>query len=227
MGSRAYLRIEPAGRLQRQSRILRGVPIVLAQPFRYAIDLPQNGIGLAGGVPHILLFVTYLVIEEEKVDDTERLVIEQACTRLINEYVRRIDRETTEKGYELFTDDCRLILNNRGQTFNGRKEWEFVAQNQTKGQHTGNYLQRHVVSGIIIDVKDKDHASGTALVLLYRSRWNLAKGPSPILAPEMFHWDGDYVRTPTGWKFSRHELSPYIYVSPYADWPNVNVLSRS
>lgn len=151
-------------------------------------------------------------------NDSERLLIEQACTRLINEFARRIDCLDTLKGYELMTDDCRVVVHGRSKTFNGRKEWEHIAQNQKQGQLTGNYLQRHVVSGIIIDVRDSDHASGTCLVLLYRSEWDLAKGPSPVLAPEMFHWDGDYVRTSEGWRFSKHEVSQPIYQSPEAHW---------
>lgn len=152
-------------------------------------------------------------------NDLEQLLIEQACTRLVNEYVRRIDTIDTMKGYELFTDDCQLILRNRSKTFNGRKEYEHIAQNQKDGQHTGKYLQRHIVSGIMIDVKDSDHASGSCLVLLYRSKWDLANGPSPVLAPEMFHWHDEFVRTPDGWKYSKHEISPFVYVSPEAQWP--------
>ncbi|MFK4719302.1 hypothetical protein ABIE89_000402 [Bradyrhizobium niftali] len=153
-------------------------------------------------------------------NDLERLLIEQACTRLINEYVRRIDTVDTTKGFELFTDDCKLILNNRAKTFNGRNEYQHIAENQKDGQFAGKYLQRHIVSGIIIDVKDSERASGACLVLLYRSRWDLAKGPSPVLAPEMFHWFDDFVRTHEGWKISKHELSPIVYASPEAHWPN-------
>lgn len=153
-------------------------------------------------------------------NDLERLVVEQACTRLINEFARRIDCENTLRGYELFADDCRLIAHRQKKTMTSRQEWEHIARNQKQGQDVGNYLQRHVVSGIIIDVKDNDHASGTSLVLLYRARWDLKKGPCQILAPEMFHWDGDYVRTPQGWKFSRHEVSDRVFASPEAEWPN-------
>ncbi|RXG85302.1 nuclear transport factor 2 family protein [Bradyrhizobium zhanjiangense] len=149
-------------------------------------------------------------------NDLERLLIEQRCTRLFYDYANFGDFDDPVKAVRLFTDDASLILKNRGKTFSGRKEFEALFQNQKEGQLSRKMLQRHVLSQIMIDVKDSDHATGQARVTLYRAEWDLAQGPCPYVYPVIFQWNDEFVRTSEGWKIFTHTVSQFAFQAPEA-----------
>ncbi|QQO23710.1 nuclear transport factor 2 family protein [Bradyrhizobium diazoefficiens] len=153
-------------------------------------------------------------------NDLERLLIEQKCTRLFYEYCNFVDFDEPVRGSGLFTDDGSLVMKFRGKTLRGRKEFERLYQGQQEAQTAGRLLQRHVISNLIIDVKDADHASGQARVTLYRGEWDSKQGPCPKVSPVLFMWNDDFVRTPEGWRIHRHEVSGFDFEAPEARWPD-------
>lgn len=153
-------------------------------------------------------------------NDLARFLIEHECTRVIHDYALFVDFVDPMEAARLITDDGALVLKSRSKTLSGRKEIDALYQNQKESQLAGRLLQRHFLSNIMIDVKDSDHAAGRALVNLYRSEWDLAKGPAPMVFPVLFRWEDDFVRTPEGWRISRHVVWPAEFESPEAGWSN-------
>ncbi|QQO23717.1 nuclear transport factor 2 family protein [Bradyrhizobium diazoefficiens] len=147
-------------------------------------------------------------------NDLERLLIEHKCTRLIYDYANFVDFDEPVKAADLFTDDGSLVLKNRGKTLSGRKEFETLYQNQQAGQRSGKLLQRHVVSQVMIDIKDADHASSQSRITLYRAEWDLKQGPCPQVHPVIFVWEDEFVRTSEGWKISKHTVLPMAFEAP-------------
>lgn len=147
-------------------------------------------------------------------NDLERLLIEQDCTRLFCDYANFVDFDEPEKTVGLYTDDGSLVLRNRGTTLSSLKEIEALCQSQREAQRAGKLLQRHVLSQIRIDVKDSDHATGQARVTLYRAEWDLAQGPCPRVHPVIFVWENEFVRTSKGWKMFKHTISPISFEAP-------------
>ncbi|WP_164935234.1 nuclear transport factor 2 family protein [Bradyrhizobium zhanjiangense] len=148
----------------------------------------------------------------------ERLAIEYECTRALHEYTRLVDYVDPLKAARMITDDGSLVLENRSQTLSGRKEMDAMYKQQSEGMLAGKMLWRHFLSTLIVDVKDSDHATSEATVLLFRSAWDTSKGPCPNIAPEIFQWRDEYVRTPDGWRISKHVVTPFAFKSPEAQF---------
>ncbi|MCC8982869.1 nuclear transport factor 2 family protein [Bradyrhizobium acaciae] len=144
-------------------------------------------------------------------NDLEQLLIEHKCTRLIYDYANLVDFDEPVKAAHLFTDDGSLVLKNRGKTLTGRKEVEALYQNQQDGQRSGKLLQRHVVSQVMIDIKDADHASSQSRITLYRAEWDIQQGPCPHVHPVIFVWEDKFVRTSEGWKIAEHTVLPIAF----------------
>lgn len=159
-------------------------------------------------------------------DDLERLLIERECTRLITEYAKFVDYVDPMKAGGLLTDDGSLVLNNRhpSVTMSGRKELDAgVYQKQQEAVFNGRLLQWHVLSNIIVDVKDSEHASSETRVMLFVTDWDSVRGAAPTVKPHIFRWEDEYVRTREGWRISRHTCTPMVFMSPEleARWSRV------
>lgn len=147
----------------------------------------------------------------------ERLVIEHECARVIYDYALFVDFVDPMKGAGLFTDDGTLVLKNRSQTLD-RKEIDVMCQGQKDSQRAGRLVQRHFLTNMMVDVKDADHAGSRVQVMLYRADWDSAKGSAPMVAPVLFRWEDELVRTPEGWRISKHVVYAADFQSPEATW---------
>jgi hypothetical protein len=116
-----------------------------------------------------------------------------------------------------FTDDARSVLKSRGeQTLNGRKEIDEHYGRLMEDTPGGKPFGRYFASTFVVDVQDADHARSRVDVMGIRRFWDLSKGPCLVIAPELFSWEHDYVRTPKGWKFSHQVTNPKSFESPQA-----------
>lgn len=149
-------------------------------------------------------------------NDLERLLIEHQCTRLFHEFIREKQYGDLLKAARYFVDDARIFLKNRGQTLDGRKEIDEHYGRLRDETLAGRVLARYFLSALVVDVKDSNHASSHVDVMGIRRFWDVSQGPCPTIAPEIFCWEHEYVRTPDGWKFCHQVTTPKSFESPEA-----------
>lgn len=130
----------------------------------------------------------------------QTLAIEQACTRLINQFAVFNDQARFIELADLFTDDAQyarpiapdVLITGRANilaTFEARPK---------------ERVGRHIISNIVIDVQGPGRATGVCYALLYSGsidkpaeKFGLQAIP-PQLVGE-FH--DEFVLTPAGWRF--------------------------
>jgi hypothetical protein len=136
-------------------------------------------------------------------EDTQRAKIERQCERLSHAYSRHLDFREYDQFVELFADDATL---NAGYELVGKKA---IAEGMSK--RTDRLRSRHVVTNLLIDVIDEDHAEGLTYLTLYREISEDARDPSNVLALEgpaaIGHYTDKYVRTSDGWRFASRILT--------------------
>jgi len=137
------------------------------------------------------------------VTELERMMIERACERLINQYCLFVDFGEASRIAELFTED--------GLWTNGSIRMEGRAGIHRAFSHREGVTRRtsrHLCTNVVIDVQDDDHATGVCYLVNYRydSRSGEAEVPAPADAPKFVgEYRDTFVRTPEGWRFAtRH-----------------------
>lgn len=134
--------------------------------------------------------------------ELERMLIERACERLIQEYCHLTDHGEAEKVADLFTEDA--VWTSASNTMTGRaaiKKGFRVRQNNVAR------MSRHVCTSSLIDVLDETSARSVCYLTLYRHDGDPARRMSPAAAPEIVgEYRDEFVRTPEGWRFRRREI---------------------
>lgn len=134
-------------------------------------------------------------------DTIERLAIESACTNLINRFAWCSDTFAYDELVAMFTPDCSF---GRADAFATGHDGlrAFVGKRPTDRRTC------HIVSGIVIDIQDSDHATGKAHSLVFGHKGALAEGAeAPLLSPDsIVRYEASFVRTADGWRFSRFHI---------------------
>lgn len=135
--------------------------------------------------------------------DIERLLIERACERLMTEYTHLIDHGKASRVCELFSEDG--VFHSPNAIMTGRAEIEAGFMRREKASHRRS---RHVCTNVLIDVIDKDNATGVVYLTLHRH--DDRERPDRVRPSEVPEIVGEYrdtfVRTVDGWRFSRREI---------------------
>lgn len=135
-------------------------------------------------------------------DEATRTAIERACERLSIAYARHVDLDEHEAFVELFADDAVLVL---GRSFDGK-----AAIRRSMGRRRADLRSRHVLTNVLVDVVDEDHARGITYLTLYRHIGPESSQPGPIAHARpaaVGEYLDEFVRTPAGWRFARREIS--------------------
>lgn len=144
-------------------------------------------------------------------DDTRRAEIERACKRLSHAYSKHVDFREYDAFVELFAEDGVL---NTGFELKGKE-----AIREGMKRRSGRLRSRHVVTNLIVDVVDEDHAEGITYLTLYRLITEEARDPSNVLPLEgpaaVGHYTDKYIRTPEGWRFASRVLE-FAFQNPDA-----------
>lgn len=134
--------------------------------------------------------------------DTEVLVIERACEKLIYEFAEAIDLRNDRHLEKLFTEDAtyarptdpNTIISSRAAIVNA-----FEAR-------PGGRVTRHICSNVRITVESATLAVGVSRVVLYAGPTEPAAHPqfgfkadARVLVGE---FDDEFVKTPEGWRFA-------------------------
>jgi hypothetical protein len=136
-------------------------------------------------------------------DDTQQLLIERACARLVTEYCHFVDHGEAAKIAGQFTEDG--VWTAPGNTMTGRAELErgFAAR-----QRNTRRMSRHTCMNLLVDVIDENTAKGVVYLVLFRHDGEEGRATSPVGPPALIgEYRDEFVRTDDGWRFKRRELA--------------------
>lgn len=123
--------------------------------------------------------------------------IERACARLIIALAVHTDRGEYDEALALFADDA--VMDRDGERFAGIAALRAAYAARPAGRATC-----HVLSNILVTVRDDDSAQSSAYVSVYRHRTpdgRPPRPPYPLAGPETIgEYRDRFVRTARGWR---------------------------
>lgn len=135
-------------------------------------------------------------------NDIDRMLIERACERLIQQYCHWTDHGVAARVADLFTEDA--VWTSATNTMNGRDK---IRRGFQSRQDNTRRMSRHVCTSSLIDVIDESNAAGVVYLTLYRHDGESERATSPTQAPSMIgEYRDAFVRTAEGWRFKRREI---------------------
>lgn len=127
--------------------------------------------------------------------EVERMLAEHACARLCTAFHVYVDSYQHDRIPGLFAEDAVWHHMMRG-AMTGREA--FAEYLDSKSTYP---VIRHLVTNVLIDVTDEDHASGVAYVTVLYSE--PTSSPPVLEAPiVLVTYHDTYHRTPEGWRFA-------------------------
>jgi hypothetical protein len=134
-------------------------------------------------------------------DTLQRLAIEQACAKLMNQFAVFNDHGRFADLAELFADNgvyARPIAPDA--LIEGRANIRATFEGRPKDK-----VFRHLISNILIDVQSPERATGSCYALLYSGvadkpaeKFGLQADPLKLIG----EYSDEFELTPAGWKFS-------------------------
>ncbi|WP_417515131.1 nuclear transport factor 2 family protein [Minwuia sp.] len=138
----------------------------------------------------------------EILTDVDRMLIERACDRLVQQYCHFVDRGEAVRIADLFTEDG--VWTSPDNTMTGIDEIRAGFQRRQNATHRRS---RHVCTNLLIDVQDAGTATGVVYLTLYRHDDKADASVRPSEVPEIVgEYRDTFVRTDDGWRFSRREI---------------------
>lgn len=133
-------------------------------------------------------------------DDTQRLMIERACQRLVLQFAKFNDDLDHQSLAGLFVEDCVFARPlDPAYPYFGRDKVHAIFRDRKAR------LTRHVMTNILIDVVSADEARGNSYVTMVSSPNADTSEPREGEGIFFGSFDDVFVRTDGGWKFkSRH-----------------------
>lgn len=136
---------------------------------------------------------------------TERMAIEQACTRLALDYSFFADSQQLDAWSGLFAHDAEMTL--FGQTHKGRD----AILKSLNGGSRGQVATFHSNSNIRIDVLSPTEARGTVGVTLFAAPKKDGVAQVKEITPAVVgHYDDVYRKTDEGWRIAKRGFTTVI-----------------
>lgn len=135
-------------------------------------------------------------------DDLQRLLIERACERLVNVYANRIDAYDHDGFMQLWSDaPVWNVLGTEWRGLDGIRAG-LEMRDQTM-------ICRHLVTNIVIEAIDADHARGCCYAIAFRALNARGKAPTQMDEPQFIvEYHDNFLRLPQrGWVFSRRDIT--------------------
>jgi hypothetical protein len=135
-------------------------------------------------------------------DDLNRMLNERACERLCYLFARHLDAYDYEGVLGLWSEDG--VIAALGKEYSGLsslRDWI--------GKREGDLICRHMVTNVLIDVIDDQHATGSCYAAAYRIRGWRGREPGPMSPPAyVVEYTDSFRRDPVrGWLFSRRDVT--------------------
>ncbi len=137
-------------------------------------------------------------------DTLQKLVIEQACTRLMNQFAILNDQGRFSELGELFVENAvyaRPIAPDA--LIEGRANIRATFESRPKER-----VGRHIISNIVIEVQSPEHAVGTCYALLFSGsvdkpaeKFGLQASPPQLVG----EYHDEFVLTTAGWRFKQRK----------------------
>ena len=135
-------------------------------------------------------------------DQSENILIERDCERLVTAYCHHVDHGEAERIAQLFSEDG--VWTSPEVTMDGR---EAIRKAMAVRQANAARMSRHVCNNFLLNIIDADHAEGTVYLTLYRHDGKEGRALSPLEGPAMVgEYRDQFVRTAEGWRISRREI---------------------
>ena len=135
-------------------------------------------------------------------DQSEEILIERDCERLVTAYCHYVDHGSAERIAELFSEDG--VWTSAEVTMDGR---EAIQKAMAVREANAARMSRHVCNNFMLNIIDADHAEGTVYLTLYRYDGKEGRALSPLEGPVMVgEYRDQFVRTEDGWRISRREI---------------------
>jgi hypothetical protein len=135
-----------------------------------------------------------------QLSDAERTQIEHACARLVIEANLCLDEYRHERLLELYAPDA--VVDSPLGLMRGHAELKRYYDSRERGATI-----RHVISNLLIEVKDAKDATGIAYYSFYYAPAGAAL-PAPLGAPKALGVHRDcFVRLAGGWRFANRKIS--------------------
>ena len=139
-------------------------------------------------------------------DTIQLLEIEHEITEVLLLNSRLTDHQEWENAAALFTPD--VVFKEIGSDFTKVGREENVASMASKMK---DQWRRRVVSNIMIDVQDADHATATAYWLMFKlKKSDVLEGKVSTAAPHFSETEDQLVRTDEGWRIARRDFNEII-----------------
>ena len=137
-------------------------------------------------------------------DELQRLLIEQACRRLVFQFAKHNDDLDHQALADLFVEDCVFVRPlDTAHPYYGREKVHAIFRDRKAR------LTRHVMTNILIDVVSADEARGNSYVTMISSAGTAAPQEGEGIFFGAF--DDVFVRTDAGWKFKSRRGSLALY----------------
>jgi hypothetical protein len=141
----------------------------------------------------------------EVVSPADRLVIEQACTRLAIDYSYYADSQQMEAWSKVFAEDGELTL--FGRTHKGRA----AILASASGGSGGAMATFHANSNIRIDVVSATEANGTIGLTMFMAPRKDGAAVVPEITPvAVGHYVDEYRKTAEGWRIAKRSFNMLI-----------------
>ena len=137
-------------------------------------------------------------------NETEKLLIEHACARLVARYSHHADFGEAERVADLFAEDAVWEMDE--MRFEGRDTIRAMMRGRQEMQ---GRRSRHVCTNLLVEVTDADHAIGLVYLTLYRHDFDgpeTEQGAVPETRPlAVGQYRDRFVRTSQGWRFAHRK----------------------
>ena len=137
-------------------------------------------------------------------DSLQKLVIEQACARLMNQFAVLNDHGRFSELAELFVEGAVYARPMAPDALiEGRANIRATFESRPKEK-----VFRHIISNIVIDVQSPVHATGSCYVLLFSGaadkpaeKFGLQAAPPQLMG----EYQDEFELTPAGWLFKQRK----------------------
>jgi uncharacterized protein (TIGR02246 family) len=142
-------------------------------------------------------------------DDLERLLIENACRRLVLQAAAHVDAGEPAELAALFTEDA-VLQRPQGPPLLGRE-----AIQQAYAARSPQRLTRHLVASTLVEVQSAQAARARSVVLLWAGSLADDAGPQgrPAQPQVLGEFDDRFARTAAGWRIARRDASFVLHAA--------------
>ena len=136
-------------------------------------------------------------------EDTEKMLIERECERLVTQYCHFVDHDEATRIADLFAEDGVCDLTQVSWTGRDRIRKGFQGRENNKKR-----MSRHVCNNLLIDVIRPTEAVGTVYITLFFHDGEPGRETSPTdCLQKLGEYKDRFVKTEEGWRFARREMT--------------------